>query len=339
MASYLDGKTVLVTGGTGYIGSALVRDLLARSVSKVIVFGRDETKQFVMKRRIADSRLETVVGDVRDCQTVRQVFERYGANLVYHAAAMKHVTMCELFPLEALKTNVIGTQNVVDLARRHNVQRLINISTDKAVHATSVLGATKLVAERSVANAGYTSVRFGNVAGSRGSVIPVLIEEMLRHKKLTITDSRVTRFVMTIQDAVNLILKATELATGEDIFILKMKAFRLPDLVDILVNEVAPQLGLDSRTIEVKEIGSVCGEKLHEELVAYEESEIMYELPDMYVLINDEKNASETGAKRVVSHEFTSSNVQYLPRGDLSGIVHSVLEKMRSPEWDSQRFS
>jgi len=329
MTLELNKEVVLVTGGTGSIGSALVESLLVRDVAKVIVFSRDETKHFVMKRRISDERLETMVGDIRSYRTVQQVFERFDVNLVYHVAAMKHVTMSEFFPLEATKTNVIGTQNIVELAKRHKVPKLINISTDKAVYPTNVLGATKLIAERIVAEAGYTSVRFGNVAGSRGSAIPVLIEEMLRHKRLTVTDLRVTRFIMKIQDAVNLILEAKELALGGDTFILKMKAFKLAHLVEILVNKVGPDLGLDPKEIEVKKVGLVGGEKLHEELVAFEELENLYELPGMYILTNNEKKALPTGAKKVTLRERTSEDVEHLSRDDLSKVVYSVVESMK----------
>lgn len=337
MAFDLAEKTVLVTGGSGSIGSALVKGLLAHKVAKVIVFSRDETKQFVMKKRIADSRLETVVGDVRNYRTVEKAIESYKPELVYHAAAMKHLTMCELFPVEAVNTNAIGTQNVVDLARRYEVPRLVNISTDKAVYPTSVLGSTKLIAERATANAGYTSVRFGNVTGSRGSVIPVLIDEIFRHKRLTITDSRVTRFLMTIEDAVGLILKATGLAVGEDVFILKMKAFKLSDLIEVLVSEVGRQAGLDPDRIEVKETGLLNGEKLHEELATLEELAHASELVDMYVLTKDRKRNLTVGTGGASFKDRSSEHADRLSRNDLSKLIHSVLDSMKYPNLDIDR--
>jgi UDP-N-acetylglucosamine 4,6-dehydratase len=337
MAFDLDGKTVLVTGGSGSIGSALVKGLLAHKVAKVIVFSRDETKQFVMKKRIADSRLETVVGDIRNYRTIEKAIVSFKPELVYHAAAMKHLTMCELFPLEAVRTNAVGTQNIVDLARRYAVPRLVNISTDKAVYPTSVLGSTKLIAERTTANAGYTSVRFGNVTGSRGSVIPVLIDEMFRHKRLTITDSRVTRFLMTIEDAVGLILKATGMAAGEDVFILKMKAFKLSDLVEVLAHEVGPHAGFDPDRIEVKETGLLNGEKLHEELATYEELAHASELADMYVLTKDRKRSLSAGRQSATFKDRSSENADRLSRRDLSQLVRSVLESMKHPALDIDR--
>ena len=196
---------------------------------------------------------------------------------------MKHVVICEKNPIEAVKTNVIGTQNIVDLARKHNIQRLINISTDKAVNPINVMGATKLITERIVLNANYTSVRFGNVAGSRGSVIPVLIEEMIRKNQLTITNPNVTRFIMRIPDAVKLVLKATKYAEGGEIFILKMKAFKLMDLVDVLINHVAPKFGINGK-IKLNVRGLVPGEKLHEDLISRLEIPYLHDLGELYVI-------------------------------------------------------
>jgi len=322
----LDGKTILVTGGSGSIGSALVRGLFDLNPGKIVVFSRDETKQFIMKRRLADDRLETVVGDVRNHRTIEDVLEKYRPVIVYHVAAMKHLTMCESFPLEAVSTNVIGTQNVVNMARRYDVSRLVNISTDKTVYPSTVLGSTKLIGERIVANAGYTSVRFGNVAGSRGSVIPVLTDEMLRHKRLTITDMRVTRFILTIEEAVHMILKATTLAAGGDTFLLRMKAFKLSDLVKVLIEEIGPENGLSRNEINVREIGLLKGEKLHEELATYEELAQSSTLPDMYILTKDQKrDTSEYELSRF--NDRSSGQVSYLSIGDLSKLVHSMLHQ------------
>jgi len=282
MRNLFSGKRILVTGGTGSIGSYIVRELLKFDVDKVVVFSRDEIKQFMMRRMINDERLEFTVGDVRDYRSVERVFEKNHFDIVYHAAAMKHVVVCEENPVEAVKTNVIGTQNVVDCARRYGVQKLINISTDKAVNPTNVMGSTKFIAERIVFNYNYTSVRFGNVACSRGSVIPVLIEEMVTKKKLTITDPNVTRFIMRISDAVKLVLNATKYAEGGDIFVLKMKAFKLSDLVDILINHIAPKLRL--RDVKLNVIGLVPGEKLHEELINKHELQYLHDLGEFYVI-------------------------------------------------------
>jgi UDP-N-acetylglucosamine 4,6-dehydratase len=284
MNELFSGKKILVTGGTGSIGSCIVRELLKFGVSEICVFSRDEIKQFMMRKIIGDKRLNFIVGDVREYGSLEKAFETSNFDIVYHAAAMKHVVICEENPIEAVKTNIFGTQNVVDLARKYGVPKLINISTDKAVSPCNVMGATKLIGERIVLNANYTSVRFGNVAGSRGSVIPVLIEEMIRKRQVSITNPHVTRFIMKISDAVKLVLNATQHAKGGEIFVLKMKAFKLSDLVDVLVNYVAPKVGVRSEEIKVNVTGLVPGEKLHENIVDELEVPYLHDLGDFYVI-------------------------------------------------------
>jgi len=178
MKDKLRGKTVLVTGGTGSIGSEIVKQLLDYEVNKVIIFSRDEIKHFLVKKRILNERLVTVVGDVRDYRSVQRVFEEFNIDLIYHAAAMKHVVICEDFPIESAKTNILGTQNVVDLAIKFGIQKMITISTDKSAYPVNVMGATKFIGERITLNANFSCVRFGNVANSRGSVIPVFIDNL-----------------------------------------------------------------------------------------------------------------------------------------------------------------
>lgn len=337
MSRTLKRETVLVTGGTGSIGSALVKKLLEHDVKNVVVFSRDENKHFIMRKEISDDRLKTVVGDVRDYDNIRRVFETFDIDLIYHVAAMKHVTISEEFPIEAVKTNIIGTQNVADLARENKVSRLINISTDKAVHPFNVLGATKLTAERIVANSGYTSVRFGNVACSSGSVIPVMLNDMLLHKRIIVTNPNVTRFMMTIPEAVKLILKATELARGGDIYILKMKAFRLSDLVEVLINNFAPKFGLHPEDIEVRNIGLVNGEKLHEELITPEESDYLYELSGMYVIMKDISKASNINMKNAKITKHSSENAECLSKDEISRAIESYVEQRLS--WKNNFFA
>jgi len=317
------GERILVTGGTGSIGSCIVRELLKFDVDKIVVFSRDEIKQFMMRRMINDERLEFIVGDVRDYRSVEKTFEKNHFDIVYHAAAMKHVVVCEENPMEAVKTNVIGTQNVVDCARKYGVQKLINISTDKAVNPVNVMGSTKFIAEKIVFNSNYTSVRFGNVAGSRGSVIPVLIEEMISKKKLTITDPNVTRFIMRIPDAVKLVLNATKYAEGSDIFILKMKAFKLSDLVDVLINHIAPKLRLEDVKLNVT--GLVPGEKLHEELISKYELQYLHDLGEFYVI--RPPRITSLSMQQVI---FSSDHAELVSKDELLKIVNEYVEKRLS---------
>lgn len=327
MKDELKGKTVFVTGGTGSIGSEIVKQVLDYEVNKVIIFSRDEIKHFLVKKRILDDRLETVVGDVRDYRSIQRVFEENDIDLVYHAAAMKHVVICEDFPIESAKTNIFGTQNVVDLAIKYEVPKLITISTDKSAYPVNVMGASKFIAERITLNASYSCVRFGNVANSRGSVIPVFIDNLLNRKPISITDSNVTRFIIGIPDAVKLVIKATEYARGGEIFILKMKAFRLGDLLDVILDRIAPKLDISKENIEVNITGLVSGEKLHEDLINNTESNQIYELDDMYVILrNNEDGSKYQNIKKIDLYEYTSKDVESISKDEIEEIVMKYLK-------------
>ena len=341
MKKELKGKTVLVTGGTGSIGSEIVKQILGYEVDKVIIFSRDEIKHFLVKKNILDDRLETVVGDVRDYRSIQRVFEEFDIDLVYHAAAMKHVVICEDFPVESAKTNIFGTQNVVDLAIKFGIPKMITISTDKAAYPVNVMGATKFIAEGITLNANYSCVRFGNVANSRGSVIPVFIDNLLNKKPISITDPNVTRFIIGIPDAVKLVLKATEYAKGGDIFILKMKAFRLGDLLDVILDRIAPRLGISKEGIEVNVTSLEQGEKLHEDLINNTESNRIYEIDDMYVILNNNEDASKyQNIKKTDLHEYTSKDVELISKDGIEKIVMNNLyinTKNDDAEHSSQR--
>ena len=324
----LKGKTVLVTGGTGSIGSEIVKQILDYKVNRVIIFSRDEIKHFMVKKRILDDRLETVIGDVRDYRSLQRVFEEFNIDLIYHAAAMKHVVICEDFPIESAKTNIFGTQNVVDLAMKFGIPKMITISTDKSAYPVNVMGATKFIAERITLNANFSCVRFGNVANSRGSVIPVIIDNLLNKKPITISDPNVTRFIIGIPDAVKLVIKATEYAKGGEIFILKMKAFRLGDLLDVILDRIAPRLGVKDE-IKVNMTGLISGEKLHEDLINNTEPNRVYELEDMYVILRNADDASKyQSIKKIDMHEYTSKDVELISKDEIEEIVMKYLNKI-----------
>ena len=329
MKNELNGKTVLVTGGTGSIGSEIVKQLLEYNIKKVITFSRDEIKHFLLKKRVLDERLETFVGDVRDYKSIERVFEKFDIDLIYHAAAMKHVIMCENFPIESAKTNITGTQNVVDLAVKNKVPKMITISTDKAVHPVNVMGATKYIAEKITLNGNYTCVRFGNVANSRGSVIPIFVDNLLNKNPITITNPDVTRFIMKTTDAVKLVIKATEYAKGNDIFILKMKAFKLGDLLNVLINRIAPKLNISKKEIKVNTVGLVPGEKLHEELINNTEIDRIYELDDMYIVLKNNKEASKyQNINKINLQKYTSKDVELISNVELEEIITEYLNKI-----------
>jgi len=335
MNNVLAGKTILVTGGTGSIGDEIVKQSLEQGAARVIVFSRDEIKQFMMRKEISDDRLKTFVGDIRDLRSIEQVFSNFDIEILYHAAAMKHVVMCEDFPLEAVKTNILGTQNVVTLAIKYNVQKMITISTDKAAHPINVMGASKFIAERITLNGSrackseqaFSCARFGNVASSRGSVIPVFIRNLLDRKNLQVSDPDVTRFILEIPDAVRLIIKATEYAQGGETFILKMKAFKLGDLVDVILNRIAPKLNIPTEDVKIDVIGLVAGERLHEELINEKESSQVYEIDDMFVILPDTRYHGKYAVSKTSLLKYTSSDAELISKDKIEEIVIKYLEK------------
>ena len=331
MINELDGKTILVTGGTGSIGSEIVRQLLKTDAKSIIIFSRDEIKHFLMKQKIRDERLHFVVGDVRDYRSVQRIFTMYNVDIIYNASAMKHVLVCEDSPIESVKTNILGTQNLVDLAIKYNVSKMVTISTDKAANPVNVMGATKFIAERITLNGNNLSkngnifavVRFGNVANSRGSVIPVYLQNLRDGKSLMVADPDVTRFIMSISEAVNLVLKASQIAQGEEVFILKMKAFRLGDLVEVMINKIAPKLGLKEK-IDTISIGLAPSEKLHEELTNEVETKNLYEIDDLYVVLPD-NNRLYNDYSPVALVDYTSDDVDILNADELEKIVLELI--------------
>jgi UDP-N-acetylglucosamine 4,6-dehydratase len=289
----LAGKTVLVTGGTGTVGSAIVRRLLGTDAAGIRIFSRDEHKQFELRRELpADARLRFLIGDTRDLHRLRRAFD--GVDVVFHAAAMKHVLSCEYNPFEAVQTNIVGTQNVIDAALDAGVQSMMFASSDKAVNPTSTMGTSKLMAEKLMTAADvfrgdrptiFTTVRFGNVVGSRGSVIPLFIEQIARGGPVTLSDRRMTRFLMSIDHAVELMFEALRIARGGEVFVLKMPAVRIEEVATVLRDELAPLHGFRAEDVAIEETGATAGEKLAEELVGEEELERCLETDEMFIVL------------------------------------------------------
>jgi UDP-N-acetylglucosamine 4,6-dehydratase len=328
MSPDLAGKTVLITGATGSIGSELLNQILSSKVNRVVIFSRDELKQFMLKKKISDDRLETVIGDVRDYSALRKTFLKFDFDIVYHAAAMKHVIICENYPTESIKTNVIGTQNLVELASEFQIPKLITISTDKSALPVNVMGACKFLAEKITIDANYSCVRFGNVANSRGSVIPVLIENLIKKKPITITDPRATRFILRISEAVKLVTKAADLAKGGEIFILKMKAFNLGDLLDVMIDKIAPKLDIDVDNIKIYNSGLVSGERLHEHLINDTELNRIYESDGVYVVLKDHSNLSQySNLKKINLNSYLSNQSELMTKEDLEILLLECLEE------------
>jgi len=221
--------TLLITGGVGSIGREIAKNLLEYETTTVRILDNNETRLFDLKHERQSKKLRTLVGDIRDMYRLKRAIEN--VDIVLHVAALKHVLLCEYNPFEAVKTNVTGTQNLIDACIEEEVKKVIFTSSDKAVNPTNVMGTTKLLAERLITSANYynkrvrktvfSSVRFGNVLGSRGSVIPLFKKQIEKGESITITDKEMTRFVMPMRDAINLLLKATEITQGGEIFVLR----------------------------------------------------------------------------------------------------------------------
>jgi UDP-N-acetylglucosamine 4,6-dehydratase len=280
---YYNGKTILVTGGVGSIGAEIVKQLVDQKPKIVRIFDNNETELFHAGEKYGIDKVRLFVGDVRDKERLLLAME--DVDVVFHAAALKHVSLCEYNPFDAVKTNVTGTQNVIRSAMEKGVAKVIFISTDKAVNPTGVMGATKLLAERLMTAASYytgegasrfASVRFGNVLDSRGSVVPIFRKQIAAGGPVTVTDSRMTRFFMSIPEAARLVLTAGQMSTGGEVFVLKMPAIKIVDLALAMVGSAA---------IECKVIGRKGGEKLSEELITEEESTRAYENNEMFVIL------------------------------------------------------
>lgn len=331
-------KKIIVTGGTGSIGSEIVRRLLTYDPKVVRILSRDETKQFELEQELGDlNNIRFLIGDIRDMERLKRAFE--GIDIVFHAAAMKHVPACEYNPFEAVKTNVIGTQNLIDAALDNEVEKVISISTDKAASPINTMGATKLLAEKLIIDANFykgnrktifSCVRFGNVMGSRGSVIP-LFEKQIKHEgQLTITDPEMTRFMMTIPQAVNLVFKATKIAQGGEIFILKMPVVKLGDLAKCMIEHFAPKAGRKPGSIKINTIGVRNGEKMYEHLMSEEEARYAYETKDMYILLPQSTFPGYflEGSAKAKQKRYASDDAKLLGVNEITNLLRNTIRSI-----------
>jgi FlaA1/EpsC-like NDP-sugar epimerase len=340
--AFFAGKSVLVTGGCGSIGSVIVEELLTCGPKVIRVYSRDEGKHFDFQERLGvRPNVRYLVGDVRD--KPRLVTAMKGIDIVFHAAALKHVPACEYNPFEAVKTNVLGTQNVVEAAVEAGVSHMIAISTDKATTPVNTMGASKLMAEKLVAaadswnpNTTLACVRFGNVVGSRGSVIPAMVDSILIGREVRITDPAMTRFLMTIQEAVHLTLQACKDAEGGEIFIFRMPAVRLDELVDVVVEETCRRAGIKPGDITRSVIGVRAGEKMHEALFSEDELARTEERTVMYVVhsLDEYQRRGRRGWGEVDTSWLYSDKARLLNRAEMLALLDcaKVWERIRSFE-------
>lgn len=275
MASEFKNKIILVTGGTGTIGSELVSQLLKYKPKQVRVFSRNESRQYYLLEKLNHPQnLRTLIGDIRDKE--RLSFAMKGVDVVFHTAALKHVPFCEYNPSEAVKTNIVGSQNVIDTALNNGVKKVIAISTDKAANPSNVMGVSKLMMEKLFINTNhftpqkgtkFSCVRFGNVSWSNGSVLHLWKNQAERKGIVNLMNKDMTRFFMSTEEAVKLTLKAAELAKGGEVFILKMPSIKIADLAKLFIKKHFPD-----KNIKIKEIGNRVGEKIHEDLLGGSDS-------------------------------------------------------------------
>ncbi len=337
LANTFKNKKILVTGGTGCIGSEIVKSILNYEPKVVRIFSNDEDTTFKMSQEIGASRNRRfLIGDIRDKE--RLITAMNGIDIVYHAAALKHVPLCEYNPFEAIKTNVLGTQNIIEAALENNVKKVINISTDKAVNPVNTMGATKLLAEKLITDANFykgprktifSCVRFGNVLFSRGSVIPLFEEQIKQKKMITITDPKMTRFMMSLDNTIELVFKATLIAKGGEIFILKMPVVKLGDLADVVIKKYAEKYQCRFSEIKKEVIGPRPGEKIFEGLMTEKEAEKAFETKEMLIIppqaefginikTSDYKNASISKLKR-----YASRDVKPLSKMEINKLLFS----------------
>ncbi|HHC6560248.1 TPA: polysaccharide biosynthesis protein [Vibrio parahaemolyticus] len=324
-------KVLLITGGTGSFGNAVLDRFLETNIKEIRIFSRDEKKQDDMRKKYNSDKLKFYIGDVRDYQSILNATR--GVDYIYHAAALKQVPSCEFHPMEAVKTNVLGTENVLEAAIQNEVRRVVCLSTDKAVYPINAMGISKAMMEKVIVAKSrnvdpdktvISATRYGNVMASRGSVIPLFLRQIINGQPITITDPNMTRFMMTLNDAVDLVLHAFENGTNGDIFVQKAPAATIDVLVNALL-QITDKLGH-----QVNIIGTRHGEKLYEALCSREEMFVAQDQGNYYRIPSDNRDLNyskynEEGEKDLsLIEDYNSHNTERL---DVEGMVE-LLRKL-----------
>jgi FlaA1/EpsC-like NDP-sugar epimerase len=335
--SSLENKNILVTGGCGSIGSRLVKKILEYDPAVIRVLDSNEEGLFSLENELGkEPPVRYLLGNVRDQSRLELAMENI--DVVFHAAALKHVTINEYNPFETVRTNVMGTQNLILAAIEEEVESFVGVSTDKASNPTSVMGATKLLSERLIIAANtykgrrdtrFGCVRFGNVLGSSGSVVPIFLEQIQSGGPITVTNPEMTRFIMPIDEAADLVLEAHERMTSGEVFVLKMPAFRVGTLAEAMIEEYAPKFGHGYDSIECEIVGSRPGERVHEKLISSDECSSTRELENMYVILPqidvagyEELNYS--GANRI-DDAYTSEDGELLSKDEIINSIEGIV--------------
>ena len=316
-----NGKKILITGGTGSLGQALTKKLLTEGVDTIRIFSRNENKQVTMQSDFHDDRLRFFIGDIRDLSRLQRALE--DVDIVFHTAALKHVPVIEYNPFEAVKTNVIGSHNLIESCIQEDVEMAIGVGTDKAVSPLNAYGATKLLMEKLFTTANnylkkekhrtkFVALRYGNVLGSSGSVVPKFAKQIVSEHKITITDPSMTRFNITMNDALDFILQAAKIAKGSAIFIPKLKAYTLEDVKNVLFELLEP--------VKEERIPIRHGEKMHEVLINLDEMRSTWENDLMYIIADpnqDDKQIQQLYpefSKAKPGVQYSSDNVDKIPK-------------------------
>ncbi|MDA9364245.1 polysaccharide biosynthesis protein [Flavobacteriaceae bacterium] len=318
-------KILLITGGTGSFGNAVLARFLNSDIKEIRIFSRDEKKQHDMRVAYNNPKLKFYIGDVRDCRSIDQAM--FNVNYVFHAAALKQVPSCEFYPIEAVNTNVLGTENVLNAAISNNIEKVVCLSTDKAVYPINAMGVSKAMMEkvfvaksRNAKNTIITGTRYGNVMASRGSVIPHFYDQIKNGKNITVTDPNMTRFMMTLDHAVELVLFAFNNGQSGDIFVQKSPASTIGDLA-VAMKEIYKS------NVTIENIGIRHAEKMHETLLSVEERLMSEDLGEYYRVpadnrdLNYNKYFSEGIGKEVPLEEYNSFNTNRLSIGELKDLL------------------
>jgi len=323
---FYEHKVVLVTGAAGSIGSGVAERLAHSKAEAIRLLDNNETGLFDLERKLSSQQIRVLVGDIRDKERLARAFE--GVDVVFHCAALKHVPLCEYNPFEAAKTNVFGTQNVIEAALDKEVRSVVLISTDKTVNPSNVMGATKLVAERLIIAANqykgphrtkFSCARFGNVLDSRGSVLPIFRSQIEQGGPVTLTDRKMTRFVMTIADAVELILTGGATSKAGEICVPKLASLNVIDLAEVTIEMLAPENGNLPGDIELIEVGKREGEKLFEELMTEDEANRACDAGKYFVL-----NSDNDEFKKVDRSSYNSKDAKKLTKDEITKLLKKV---------------
>jgi len=326
-SALINKKNILITGGTGSFGRQLVKEVSGLSPNNVVIYSRDEDKQYSMKQDLADEkiseRMTFVIGDIRDYERFYSASKNM--DVIFHAAALKQVPTVELYPYEAVKTNILGTYNIVRAAVARKVKNVISISTDKAVKPVNAMGMTKALQEKIILSddlqkdtTKFSCVRYGNVLGSRGSVIPLWDSKIKKNKPLPVTHPDMTRFMLTLGEAIHLVFYALKNAKGGEIFVKKAPATKIVDLAKVYAENIT---GKNDYPIEY--VGRRAGEKIHEVLVSEEEMRNVKEMKDHYI-IHRELDFDLASLKKERLAEYSSDTVSLLTKPDLKKIMKNL---------------